>query len=226
MDEFHLVMTNHRGRRSAITCRQYTVEMTYYFPIAAGDINAAGEEETVVLNLSHDKNGVFTKNHFQDEGDKPRQYKTLKEDIDRIGVKYSLKAGIQYMSGVARPDGLDVFYEVRKALDEMNCTEIEEREIRQAIKFTGYYDGIAFMFNVYHKINGKLNTKPKGSNGRKKQPQNPVWDKPKPPPSALKMKIDDVISLVKKAEAGGSTESEIPGMDDLKKGLAKLSVSV
>lgn len=228
MADYHLVMTNHHGRKSAIKSREYTVEMLYYFEKTAGTIDTPGEEEIIVLNLSHDKYGVFTKHHFQDEADKPFQYKTLKEDIDKIGVKYSSKAEKQRMSSTSQPEGVNVFHEVTKALHEMDCTEVELREIRHGVKFTGNFHGIKFMFNVYNQKDGRLNTKPK----KGKQPQNPFWDKPKPPPTALERKIDGVITWVKDAEAGRlSSSSEIAaspsgseGINDLAIGMASLNV--
>src|SRR5437762_13429060 len=89
VEEFDRVMINHYGRRTTITNREFVIEISYYFPKAAGAIQNPSDEEKATLHISHDKNGVFTKHHFTGEADKTSQYKTLKEEIDKIGTKHS-----------------------------------------------------------------------------------------------------------------------------------------
>ena len=235
MDEFHYDMEDHFGRRNGITRREYTVEMSYLFPRATTDIHQSGLEDVVVLNLSHDKNGVFTKNHFQDEANKPFQYKTLKEAVDEVGIKYSFKAKMQHLSSMSRPEGVNVVAEVRKALERANCKNVEYRQINYAAKFTGNYFGIEFMCNVYTKRDGRLNTTlKKGKDGNNVATQNPVWDYPKVPPAALAREIARVIAWVKDAEAGLFTSSEIAegpngiiaSVDSLGEKMMKLSLKI
>ena len=148
INEFRAAMINHNGRKEVIKHNGFTIKMTYYFPQSSGE---RGEEDKVILNISHNKNGIFTLPHFEGIADHPCQYKTLKEDVDAIAVKYSLKAETQHMSSTSRPEGVNVFFEIRNALHEMNCIQIEEGEIRHGKKFTGSYNGQRFMFNVYQK---------------------------------------------------------------------------
>ena len=208
INEFHLVMTNHHGRRTTITNREFSLEMSYSFPKPAGTIQSSSDEEKVTLHLSHGKNGIFTKHHFTGEADRPFQYKSLKEEIDKIGVKHSFQAEMQHKNSTSRPE-VNVFHEIKKALHEMNCTQIEDRELRHGTKFTGYYHGTLFKFNVYIRKDGRLNTTPKKKKGKLEEPRNPVWESPKDPPEVLKRKIAGIIDWIKDAEGGRLTESEI-----------------
>jgi hypothetical protein len=228
VDEFHRVMSKHDGRRTEITNREFEVEMSYSFPKPAGIIQKSGDEEKVILHLSHDKNGVFTKHHFTGKADKTFQYKSLKEEIDEIGVKHSPQAKTQYESSISRPP-VYVFYEIKRALHDMNCAQIDDHELPYGMKFKGRYSDTDFTFIVYIKKDGRLNTTPKKKTGKLEEPQNPVWESPKQPPAVLKHKIAEIINWVKEAEAGRLTKSEIAGgptgrIQDLETRMSDLGV--
>jgi len=223
LEKFHVVMNNHHGRRQdPITCREWTVESTYLFT-AAGDGPSTKEEveEEVILNLSHNANGQFTKHNLDGAGDHPTKYLALKEEIHRLANMYSSKATkhITY----SRPQNVDIFHEIRKALGRLDCTDVSQRDFRHAMKFTGKFGNLTFMFNVYHTAkDGRLQTK--------KGKRTIVWDRPKETavPVLLKRELDNVVVWVKKAEAGGLTPAEIAvglnGGHDLVVGMGGLSL--
>jgi hypothetical protein len=221
MNDFHRVMTNHYGRRDTITCRKYTVEMPYFFPPLPD--GTASQDVKIVLNLSHNKDGVFTKHHFQGEGDKPFHYMTLKEDIDKIGSSHSSKAAKQYAKRNSRPDDVNVFDEVRQVLETMGCVNVAVTYLRCGVKFVGEHHRVKFVFIVYTKKDERLNTR--------NEKRVSVWEKPESPPVDLKLKVDQVISWVKAGEAGRLTAAEIAAgpsrgnnLEDLVVGMMKLNL--
>jgi len=162
------------------------------------------------LNLSHDKCGVFTKHHLQAEGDKPFKFKSLKEDIDELGARNSVKAAEQLEDSRSRPEGINVFDDVRKVLEMFSCTNVAIRQLRHAVKFTGVYSSqTKFMVNVYTTKSGRLNTKLKRKDGRISKVQNVVWDHPKPPPALLALIMEELVEWIKTAEAGKLSQTEI-----------------
>lgn len=196
MNKFHLIMSNHHGRlQNPITCREWTVETTYFFPVV-GDGHANAElEEEVVLYLSHDADYQFTIHHFGGAADHPSKYKTLKEDIDRLSILCSSKAAKRINN--ERPENVNIFDEIRKALERLDCIHVIQWDFRHAVKFTGNFGDIKFMFNVYHTAkDGNLQTK--------KGKKTIVWDRPKEPavPVILKVELDKVVAYVKRAESG------------------------
>jgi hypothetical protein len=210
MEEFRRIMGNHHGHRGETTRREYTVELNYSFPQTSTDVKNMTNDVSVVLNLSHDKHGVFTKHHLQAEGDKPFQFKSLKEDIDALGARKSFKSAMQLWSSRYRPEGVNVFDEVRKALEMFSCTDVTIRQFRHALKFVGVYGRhTKFMVNVYTTKSGRLNTKMKRKNGIVSKVQNVVWDYPKPPPVILALVIDEVVEWIKAAEGGQLSLNEI-----------------
>ena len=64
---------------------------------------------------------------------------------------------------------IDIFNEILKELEIIECTEIETRVISYGVIFTGLYRNVGFEFNVYINAQGHLNRKTR---------QNPVWHKP------------------------------------------------
>src|SRR5271170_7133263 len=84
INECHTIMINHHGRFDTITQRDYTVEMVYYFPNTDPGRAPQEVECKVVLYLSFNKNGKFTASYLGGAGDKPFQFKSLKEEIDLI----------------------------------------------------------------------------------------------------------------------------------------------
>jgi hypothetical protein len=224
LDEFRDVMLNHHGNEGPITCREYTVELLYTFAKTTGTDSDTNDKENVVLNVSHDFNKKYTKHYFGGEADKPHKYKRLKEDIDQIGASHSKKAAIQHFSSVSRPDGVNIFAEIRKALETLNCaledphTTDGSSEIRHGKKFVGKFKGTEFAFNVYTKKDGRLNTKK----------QSVTWDRPNIPPIELKGKIDEVVNWVKMVEAGHLEIEAGPNVDDdvdnLISGVSRLTV--
>lgn len=210
MDEFRRIMVNYHGRRGNTTRREYTVELNYSFPQTSNETNVITGPAEVVLNLSHDKCGVFTKHDLQAEGDRPFNFKFLKENIDELGATKSPKAAVQLADSRSRPDGINVFDEVRKVLEMFSCTNVAIRQFRHAVKFTGVYNSqTKFMFNVYTTKTGRLNTKLKKKDGRISKVQNVVWDHPNPPPALLALIVDKLVDWIKAAEAGGLSQSEI-----------------
>jgi hypothetical protein len=210
MEEFRRIMGNHQGRRGTTTRREHTVELNYSFPSTSTGAKNMTDDVLVVLNLSHDESGVFTLQHLQAEGDKPFQFKSLKEDIDDLGARKSFKSAMQLWSSRYRPDGVNVFDEVRKALEIFSCTDVAIRQLRHALKFTGVYSRhTKFMLNVYTTKTGRLNTKMKRKNGMISKVQNVVWDYPKPPPVILALVIDEVVEWIKAAEGGQLSQTEI-----------------
>lgn len=210
LDKLRTAMVNHKGREGPTTCRKFTVELTYFFTKISETNRDAIDEEEVVLNVSHNATKQFTKTHFGGEADKPNKYRDLKKEIDQISASHSRKASLQQLSSVTRPDGVNVFDEVRKVLDSLDCT-LENplvSDIRHGTKFKGEFQGTKFMFNVFTRKQGRLNT-----TGR----LSVTWDYPKIPPAELKCEIDKVIEWVKSAEEGVLTSEEIvagPKVDD------------
>jgi hypothetical protein len=220
MNEFHCVMSNHHGRRDKITSRRYTVEMTYFFPPVPDGTCDSTADSKIVLNLSHNKAGVFTKHHFQGEGDKPLHYMTLKEDIDKVGIEHSSKARTQC---TCRSHNINVFDEVRRALEGMGCKNVSVKYLRCGLKFVGEtFGGVKFRFIVYTTKEERVNTR----SGKRIS----VWEEPVSPPVDLKLKIDQVLRWVRDIEAGRLSADEIDAetpsdndMDDLVVGMANLN---
>jgi len=163
----------------------------------------------VVLQLSHNKAGISTKSDLRADGAKPTCYKHLKEDIDKLASKHSLKASKQHEKSESRPRDINIIDEIRKALETSNCTDINHSHIGFAVKFSGKYRAEKFMFNVYTKKSGKLNTgKMDGCDIL-----NVVWDRPKlplVPPAGLNGPIDRAVRLVKDVEAGRKKVEPMP----------------
>jgi hypothetical protein len=214
MDEFHGVMVTHYATRHSITCRPYTVEMSYSIPRPKDKFKV-----TVVLYISHNQHGVYTKHHFGGEADKPSNFKRLKREIDLVGVQYSTKSAQQYQSSLSRPMGVNVFVEIHNLLERLDCTDLSEREMRHSLKFSGNYRGTRFMLDVYTMKDGRLNTASKMRNGVEDECQNPVWDRPRVPPYELKRRVDQLIQWIKDAEAGNLTASEIAAGPNIDVGL-------
>ena len=89
---------------------------------------------------------------------------------------------------------VNVFDEVFKRLEMIECTEIGTRAISYGVIFTGLYHGVGFEFNVYVNGQGRLS---------RKATQNPVWHKPIAPLDILRDEIDEVIRRVKRVEGSG-----------------------
>jgi len=206
MNECHTIMINHQGRFDTITQRDYTVEMVYYFPTTHSVRATEQLESKVVLYLSYNKNGKFTASYLGGAGDKPFQFKSLKEEIDLIPVRHQGRSCI-YAKGVNMVD------EVRRELEEMNCMGVEMREIRHGIKFTGYYRDQAFRFNVYTTQKGLINIEmKKRRDGRVEETKNPVWELPREVPNELielKTGIERVIAWVKGVQRGRSNQAAL-----------------
>ena len=90
---------------------------------------------------------------------------------------------------------VNVFDEVLKRLEMIECTEVRTRAISYGMIFTGFYHDIGFEFNVYVNHQGRLNPKTK---------QNPVWHKPVALPDTLRDAIDEVVQWVKSVEGAGN----------------------
>ena len=226
MEDFHSVMINHNGTLRDITAREYTVEISYLLP--RPDQSTTLSQATVVLYISHNKYGVFTKQHLGGAADKPLQFKLLKAEIDRVAAAHSSRAADQLLSSLSRPD-VNVFNEIRNALERLECEELSAREMRHALKFTGTFNGTPFMLNVYTMKDGRLKTR--NCDGVKEECVNPVWDRPQRPPARLKNAVEDVIRWIKAAEAGSLTSSEIEAgpnvsteLDSLTQGISNLSL--
>jgi len=208
MTEFHDVMVAHEGVRDKINQREFTVEMSYTFQIQGRGPTSETETETVILYISHDKDGVFTKCELGAAADKPFKCIPLKAAISVVAAKNSTKAKLQHLEYTSRPD-VSVFKEVRNALDILKCENVTYREIRYGHKFLGTFNGVRFEFNVWTTKSGRLNVKPKKVNGITRDRVNPVWDAPKAPPVPLKNEIDQVLEWVKSVENGRLTKNEI-----------------
>jgi hypothetical protein len=213
MHEFHDVMVAHQGVRGKINRREFTVEMTYSFQTPRRDATfeanpAEDDVETVILYVSHDKDGVFTKQELGAAADKPSKYVPLKAAISTVAAKNSTKAKIQHLELTSRPD-VSVSNEVRTVLETFKCENIAHSEIRYGHKFVGTFNGVQFEFNVWTTKSGRLNAKAKKVRGVTRDRVNPVWDAPKAPPIPLKHKIDQVVEWVKTVEDGRLTEGQI-----------------
>jgi hypothetical protein len=224
IQQCHVIMSNHHGHQTLITSRGNTVECVYLFSPSGDGVSDPNDEEEVVLNLSHDKTHVYTIHHFGGAADQPHKYKTLKQEIDRLSISYSPKASKRINN--SRPVGVNIFDEIRRALERLNCTNVHERDLRHAMKFTGNYGNIEFMFNVFHTAkDGNLQTKKKHN----KIPETIVWDRPKTGPPVLSQELQKVVLWVKRGEAGELTDAEIAaglnGGDNLVYGMAGLSIS-
>jgi len=99
---------------------------------------------------------------------------------------------------------MNVFDEVLKRLEIIECTEIGTRAISYGMIFTGFYHDVGFEFNVYVNGQGRLNRKTR---------QNPVWHKPIAPPDTLRGEIDEVIRWVKSVEGTGDVTT-LQGLRD------------
>jgi len=211
MGEFHDVMVAHQGVRGKFNRREFTVEMSYAFRTTTTASDATWETpdmEEVILYVSHDKDGVFTKCALGLAGDKPSKYVALKAAVSTVAAKNSTKAKLQHLEYTSRPD-VSVFKEVCNVLDTFKCENVTSYEFRYGYKFLGTFNGARFEFNVWTTKSGRINSKAKRVNGVTRDRVNPVWDAPKAPPIPLKHKIDQVVEWVKTAEDGRLTRSQI-----------------
>lgn len=208
MNEFDNVMVAFQGVRGKVNQREYTVEMSYAFRVPSRDTESIPEMETVILYVSHNKDGVFTKCELGAAADKPSKYVPLKATISTIAAKNSNKANLQHLEMMSRPD-VNVFKEIYNVLDTFNCENITYCEIRYGYKFLGVFNGLRFEFNVWTTKSGRLNAKAKKVKGVERERVNPVWDAPKAPPIPLKHKIDQVLEWVKTVEEGKLTRTQI-----------------
>lgn len=237
MAELHDVMVAHQGVRGKINRREFTVEMSYSFHIGAqtrpltSTSATEAEAETVILYVSHDKDGVFTKCELGAAADKPSKYIPLKAAISIVAAKNSTKAKLQLLEYTSRPD-VSIFKEVSNALDLLKCENVTFCEIRYGYKFLGTYNGVRFEFNVWTTKSGRLNAKPKKDKGVIRDRVNPVWDAPKAPPIPLKLRIDQVVEWVKTVEDGRLSRDQIAAgpstsenlESDITRGVANLEL--
>jgi hypothetical protein len=208
MNEFDDVMVAFQGIRGKVNRREFTVEMSYAFRVDSRDRDTAPDMETVILYVSHNKDGVFTKCELGAAADKPSKYVPLKAAISTVAAKKSNKAKEQHIDMISRPD-VNVFKEIYNVLDTFKCENITYCEIRYGYKFLGLFNGVRFEFNVWTMKSGRLNVKAKKVKGVERERVNPLWDVPKAPPIPLKHKIDQVVEWVKIVEEGKLTRSQI-----------------
>jgi len=97
------------------------------------------------------------------------------------------------------PTELNVFDEVLKRLEMIDCTDLTTKRINNGYTFKGLYAGdTRFEFNIYVKDDGLLNQKPKKN--------NPVWNKPPDPPQGLRNAVAEVVAWCKRVQANGGRE--------------------
>ena len=229
-------MTKHRGREHKTTNREYTVELSYYFPAPSEELEETNPEVEVILEVSHDKNGVFTKHNFRGNGAKPFQFKTLKEDVDQVGERHSSKPANELSRPNSRPETVNVHNETLQVLELLNCTEVERQTLPYAVKYIGQYQGEKFQFVLYTDKTGRLSTESKRGKGRAKpQRKNIVWN-PEPSCRTLSKVLDEMVKWVKDAEGGRLSDAQIlegPSsrysrflVDDLDMQMSKLNIEL
>jgi len=178
-------------------------------PESESNVGSTTSVDAVVL-LYHNKEGIFTAYNLENEANLVEHYALLPSDIQTVLSKHVLKRPAPPTS-----TGVNVFDEVLKRLEMSNCSEITTGRINNGTIFKGLYEnGTWFEFNVYVLKNGQLNRKSKN---------NPVWNKPKEPPTALKRAIDQVIEWVKRVEMKGGRRAA-PGPVSLASDMAALDL--
>lgn len=210
LEDFRCVMRKHQGREHKTTNREYTVELSYYFPTPSEDLGEANAEVEVVLEVSHDKNGVFTKHNFRGNGAKPFQFKTLKEDTDQVGECHSSKLANQLSRPNSRPETVNVYSEILQVLELLSCTGVErQKNVQYGVKFSGQYEGERFQFVLYTDKTGRLSTKSRKRKGHAKtQRKNIVWES-EPGCRNLSKVLDEMVNWVKDAEGGRLSNAQI-----------------
>ena len=149
MAAFHREISNHHGTAGKVTNRGYTVEMEYSFPAARDGEQSAQEADISVLNLSHDKGQRFTRHHFTGAAAKLTRFETLRQATDAVARAHSIcKSNTSNLTrnGV---DSNEMISRIREALEELNCTAIETKDVEYGIKFTGHCAGAGFRFGIH-----------------------------------------------------------------------------
>jgi hypothetical protein len=187
VDECHLEMINHQGRVGKFTNRENTVEMEYFLPTSGNGISSGLSEVQVILNLSHDKHKRLTAHHFTGEAAKHCQSLDVKESIDPIIKKYSHRTSKTTELTTNGVEAGTVISEIRASLEELNCAEVDWREINYGVKFTGVYDDVRFRFIVYFR-------KDEGLKGKRSKRDRVVWEIPHSAPPTLYRTVDQVIA--------------------------------
>jgi len=171
-------------------------KISYHLERPAGDDVAITGSIIASFVFHHNKDGVFTSCSLENDTEVTPHFPSLLSDVKNAIQKYLPKRA----SGSKPPTELNVFDEVLKRLEMMNCTELATKRINYGCIFKGLYAGdTRFEFNIHIKADGHLNQKP--------NKKNPVWNKPREPPLELRNAVSEVVEWCKRVEANGGREA-------------------